>query len=210
MKKQFYLLAVGLFTACVGYAQVKKGDVLLGGSIGFSKQDVSPAQSGSDATSFSFFPSIGKAVRDDLVVGLNLGYVHSKSKYGSPASITTQDNFSLGAYIRRYKNLGAGFALFAEGDLSLTYGLGKSYYEGGIKPPADKAYSIGAGFYPGIAYFLSRRVQIETGFQDLVNVRYAHTNSGGAPDDYKSNGVSLNANLNKAFDNFVVGFKLLL
>jgi hypothetical protein len=207
MKKHFYLLTVGLLTACISYAQVKKGDVLVGGNIGFFKQDVSPGQSGNDLTSFSIYPSIGKAIRDDLVVGLNLGYAHSRTKsVTSDAYITTQVQYSLGAYIRRYKNLGAGFALFGEGDLLLTYGLYKSYYDGGPKPPASKSYSIRAGLYPGIAYFLSRRVQVETGFQDIVNVQYLQSGFGAD----KSNSVSLNANLNKAFDNFVVGFKLLL
>jgi hypothetical protein len=39
MKKQFYLLTAGLFTLCIANAQIKKGDILLGGNVLFTKQN---------------------------------------------------------------------------------------------------------------------------------------------------------------------------
>jgi hypothetical protein len=212
MKKQFYLLAAGLLFACITNAQIKKGDVLLGGNVGFSKQTISSASPyTNDQTAFSISPSIAKAVKDDLIVGVNLTYFHNREKQGgTPYVITTQDNYGLGFLVRKYKTLGAGFALFAEGDLSGLYELSNNYDIGDTKPPADKTYSINLGFYPGIAYFISRHVQLETGIQNLAYVQYGHTKMGQAPNEVKSNTFSLGTNLNQLLNNFVIGVKWVL
>ena len=212
MKKQFYLLTAGLLLACIAQAQLKKDDILLGGNVNFSKQTVNPASNyyPGDQTNFSFSPSIARAVKDDLLVGLNLTYNYSKSKIGTPATISTQNGYGLGVFVRKYKVLGAGFALFAEGDLGGTYLLSRSYLDGGAKPPAGKSYSINAGFYPGIAYFISKHVQLETGIQNLAYIQYEHAKTGQAPAEQKSTDLSIGTSLNQAIDNFVVGVKWVL
>jgi len=209
-KKHFYVLAAGLFTVCIANAQIKKGDVLLGGNVNFSTSNVKPTGSGSDATSFAISPSIGKAVKDDLVVGLNLNYSHGRSKYGSPATISTGDTYGLGVFVRKYKSLGANFALFAEGDLSGAYQQSNSYPDGGTKPPANKGYSISAGFYPGLAYFISRHVQIETGMQNLAYASYVHTKTGDGASESKSNSFNVGTGLSRTLDNFVVGIRWII
>jgi len=205
MKKQFYLLTAGLLLVCVAHAQLKKGDILLGGNVNFSKQTVNPGSG--DQTIFSFSPSIGKAVSEDLLVGLNLTYSYNKSKAGAPAYINTQSGYGLGVFVRKYKMLGAGFALFAEGDLGGMYVLSNSYPDGGAKPPANKSYTINAGFYPGIAYFISKHVQLETGLQNMGYIQYSHTKSGQDPQSYKSSNFTVGTSLNQALSSFVVGFK---
>jgi hypothetical protein len=209
MKKQFYLLTAGLLLAFISQAQIKKGGVLLGGDVNFSKQTVDPASTSyiGDQTTFSFSPSIARAVKDDLLVGLNLAYSYAKSKTGEPAVITTQTGYGLGTFVRKYKTLGAGFALFAEGDLGGTYLLSNSYYDGGTKPPADKSYTINAGFYPGIACFIGKHIQLETGLQNMGYIRYAHSKSGQAPQEEKTSSFSVGTSLSQAVQNFVIGFK---
>jgi hypothetical protein len=210
MQKHFYLLAAGLFTVCIANAQIKKGDILLGGNVNFNTSNVKPAGSGSDLTSFTIVPSIARAVKDDLVVGLNLAYTHSRSKYGSPTSISTSDSYGLGVFVRKYKSLGANFALFAEGDLSGAYLVNNGYLENGPKPPANKGYSINAGFYPGLAYFISRHVQVETGMQNLFYAQYGHTKTGDGANEVKSNSFGLGTAFNKTLDNFVIGIKWII
>jgi len=211
MQKHFYLLAAGLFTVCIANAQIKKGDILLGGNVNFSKSDVKPNYyGGSDQTSFNIYPSIARAVKDDLIVGLNLSYTHLRSKAGNPATHSTGDSYGLGVFVRRYKNLGANFALFAEGDLSGSYGRSNTYSDGGVKPPDSKGYSINAGFYPGLAYFISRHVQLETGMQNLASASYGHSKSGEGVSEMKSNSFSLGTSLNKPLDNFVIGIKWII
>jgi hypothetical protein len=210
MQKHFYLLAAGLFTLCIANAQIKKGDILLGGNVNFNTSNTKPIGSASDATSFAILPSIAKAVKDDLIVGLNLAYTHGRSKYGSPTFISTSDTYGLGVFVRKYKSLGANFALFAEGDLSGNYNQTNSYPDGGPKPPANKGYSVNAGFYPGLAYFISRHVQVETGMQNLFYAQYGHTKTGDGANEVKSNSFSLGTGLSKTLDNFVIGIKWII
>src|SRR5882757_9601242 len=109
-KKHFYAMAIGLFTVCIANAQIKKGDVLLGGNLGFSKNSSTPAgMDGNDQTFISISPSFGKVVADNLLAGFNLNYAHSRSKSGNPgnpgqaANISTQDTYGLGVFVRKYK-----------------------------------------------------------------------------------------------------------
>ncbi|HVU57075.1 MAG TPA: hypothetical protein VHD83_18565 [Puia sp.] len=211
MKKQFYLLTAGLLIVCVTHAQLKKGDILLGGNVNFITSTTSPASSNytSNQTSYSISPNVARAVSDDLLVGLNLAYSHNKTKVGAPATISTQDGFGLGVFLRKYKTLGAGFALFAEGDLGGMYTLSRNYTDGGTKPPAGKVYTINAGFYPGIAYFVSKHVQLETGLTNLAYMQYSHSKSQ-EPVDVKSSSFSVGSGFNQALDNFVIGLKWVL
>jgi hypothetical protein len=211
MQKHFYLLAAGLFTVCIANAQIKKGDILLGGNVNFSTSNVKPINNyPGDQTSFGIYPSIARAVKDDLIVGLNLSYAHSRLKNGNPATISTGDSYGLGVFVRKYKSLGANFALFAEGNLSGVYQQNNTYPDGGPKPPASKGYSINAGFYPGLAYFISRHVQLETGMQNLASASYGHSKSGDGASEVKSNSFSLGTSLNKPLDNFVIGIKWII
>jgi len=205
MKKQFYLLAAGLFTVCIANAQVQKGDVLLGGNLTFNTSKA-PNSYTSKSNYIAVLPSIGKAVKDNLVVGLNLGYSHSHIEYGtSPVTNTNTDVYSLGAFVRRYKELGSKFYLFMEGDLAGNYQRSKIYADGtpSSSVPAQKTWGINAGLYPGIAYFLSRHVQLETGLQNFVYANYSHGSD-------RSRAFNVGTGFSQSLNNFVVGAKWVL
>ena len=175
MKKQFYLLTAGLLLACLAHAQLKKGDVMLGGNVNFVIQNSTPGGTTDNArqTSYSLMPAIGKFVKDGLLVGLDVTYGHNKYNSGStPAGINVSDYYGLGVFARQYKMLGSGFALFGEGDLGGQYSTSNYYTEGAPKPSPTQSYTISAGFYPGLAYFISRHVQLERGIQNLAYVKF--------------------------------------
>ncbi|MBN9382868.1 MAG: hypothetical protein J0H74_19030 [Chitinophagaceae bacterium] len=210
MKKQFYLLATGLFTVCIVNAQIKKGDILLGGNLNFSKQDTKPMSSNS--TSITVAPSFGIATKDNQVIGFNLSYGHTKAEnYSYPTQ--TSDIYGAGVFLRRYKLLGSGFSLFAEGNFMGYYSHQKNIYYTGTGVPTDtKGYSFYLGFYPGIAYAISRHVQLETGFQNLAYASYGHTKTTitGATNDVKTDNFLLGTALNNNLGGFTVGLKWLL
>ncbi|MBN8855913.1 MAG: hypothetical protein BGO55_15725 [Sphingobacteriales bacterium 50-39] len=210
MKKQFYLLSAGLLLVCIAHAQLKKGDILLGGNVNF--YDAHSTTGGTNEinkqTSYSLMPSIGRAVKDGLVVGFSLTYSHNKYiTGGTPRSVNVSDTYGLGVFARKYKILGAGFALFGEGSLGGQYTPANNYTEGYPKPPATKTYSILAGFYPGIAYFISPHVQLETGIQNLAYMQYQHANYGQSPNATKSHYFQVGTNFSQALQNFVIGIK---
>jgi hypothetical protein len=210
MNKYFYLLAAGLLTLSVARAQIKKGDVLLDVGLGFSKQDPSPVTvNNGQSKGISVFPSFGKAVRDNLVVGVNLAYFHSRTSNldGIDPLYTLNYNiYGFAFYVRRYKNLGHGFSIFSEGDLVWSHNDQKGVYEGAAAPRVDeKSFSVGASLSGGIAYNITPRWQLETRFRNLASVGYGHakddgTNAGGR----KTNSYSLGSILRNPVDNIVV------
>ena len=216
MKKYFYLLTAGLLLFFTGRAQIKKGELLLGGNLGFQKQDNDPvAPNYSNATFTSVAPSFGKAIGDNLVAGVSLSYGYSKmvqSDGYNPLYTLNQRNYGLVFFIRRYMDLGHNFSLFVEGDLGGIYLRQKGSYEGtnGLYVNS-KGYNISASLAAGITYRLTHRWMVETGFQNLGYAIYSHSKQEGSSQSFqKYNGVSLGTNLNRALNNFTIGCRYVL
>jgi len=216
MKKYFYLLAAGLLLFFTGRAQIKKGELLLGGNLGFQKQDNSPIEPNySDVTFISVAPSIGKAIRDNLVAGVSLSYGYSKMVEAdnyNPLYTLNLRNYGLSFFVRRYKDLGHNFSFFVEGALGGIYTRQKGSYEGaGFLYVDSKGYTINASLAGGIAYSLTRRWMVETGFQSLAYASYGHSRSNGTSQgSQKYNSFGLGTNLNRALNNFTIGCRYIL
>lgn len=161
-------------------AEIKKGTVFIGGNIGFShlssKSDDSLYAPDNPGTNFNFNPSVGWAIKDNLVFGINLGYSYQKTNYANPGSYYELNNYSAGVFLRKYKILGSGFSLFGETDLALNYGRTPSVGGVGIGALSQetKTYGAGLSFYPGVAYRVSRHWQLETGLPGLARISYSH------------------------------------
>ena len=213
------LLAAALSTQ----AQIMKGDTLLGGNISFS----SGTGSSNDPTNpdhehqsyFSFSPSVGKAVKDNLLAGFDLLYAHSSSSSndGSTGYSEKINTYGAGVFLRWYKYLGANFSIFGQGRLGGTYSDQRDLNSVSSSSNADqKTYNINLGFYPGLAYAISNRFQVEMGLQNLVAVGYSHTkqtltdaNDPGTRIS-KNNSFSASTGLGGSLQGFVIGFKVLL
>jgi hypothetical protein len=207
MKKHFYLLLFFFAITFYSQAQVSKGTILLGGNVGFSSQKTNDPLSNPPeykTTYVSLNPSIGKAIKDNLVAGIDLTYAYSKTSQTN--SGVTADNktnsFGLGVFLREYTPLGKGFSVFTQERLGGSYS--KTTTNG---TENSKATGVALTFYPGIAYNISKRVQVETGFTNLVSISYSHSSS---PSGYKYDNISAGTSLSNALDNFVVGCRFLL
>jgi len=224
MKKQFYTLLaclsiVFLVPAQDASAQIKKGDVLLGGNVSFYRAKDDATDAGGSQTNINVFPSFGKAVKDNLVVGLTGVYLqyHWTSNSSSPKSDNKTQSYGGGVFIRRYQYLGSGFSAFIQGDLNYLYTKQELRNPPGSNSSNLSINSINAGFDPGIAYAISKRVQVETGFQNLVYANYSHSKSSyfdsstpAVQPGLKSHAYSLGTNLSSALQNFIVGFRVLI
>src|SRR5690242_12601731 len=86
--KHLYSLSFLLACCSIASAQVNKGDIVVGGNIGYAEQ---VSTTSSNATpppvnkynNVSVNPSVGKAIRNNLVLGIDLGYTHSTSSTNS-------------------------------------------------------------------------------------------------------------------------------
>ena len=222
MKKHFYLLFFFFAITFCSQAQIKKGDILLGGTLGFNTQKTTPGDNsptqGTKQSSFTITPSIGKAVKDNLLIGFDLTFAGSKNTQNVGASNTTKSNtYGAGVFIRKYKPLGSGFAIFMQTRLGGNYNTQKSQYELTSYPYSKvSGYSFDLSFYPGIAYAITKRVQLETGFANLVDVNYSHSKiayttgvNNTVTSTDKLNSFNVSTSLSNNFG-FAVGIKVLL
>src|SRR5450631_3784189 len=169
----------------ISKAQIKQGEILLGGNVGFSRQSSTPGNPGTGYsttnTSISLNPSYGKAIKDNLLIGFDLNYSGSKNYQDlgtlNPGQTSTErvHNYGAGFFVRRYKSLGSGFSLFLQSRLGVSYERQKNENTNSTDLDTDvKQYTVDLGFYPGISFAVSRRVQLETGFQNLAYIQYSH------------------------------------
>jgi outer membrane protein assembly factor BamA len=111
--KKLYVLFFTVLICSITQAQIKKGEIVLGGNLGYSDQsyttDIPGANSSSNSNKTLFIStSFGKAIKDNLVLGADISYNHSNSSY-TPGSATTGNGFGAGVFLRKYKHLGEGF-----------------------------------------------------------------------------------------------------
>lgn len=75
-----------------------------------------------------------------------------------------------------------------------------------------KRYTVGVSVYPGISYTVSKRLQLETGFNNLLGLNYFTEKrevSNTFPYTEKTNGISINSSLNN-ISSLYLGFRVLI
>ena len=121
-------IAVVIIISTNADAQIKKGAVLLGGSLGFSTRNnkVSTTQD-YRSTSFNVSPALGKAIKENLLLGFDLSYGYAKNEFFSPP-VQKTNSYGAGIFIRKYKVLGKGF---------LIYSIDRDHYDNGGRQRKD-------------------------------------------------------------------------
>lgn len=213
MKKIFLtIITVSIFVCSVN-AQIKKGSIFLGGDISGSTQKT---KSGDMTTNkqkgINISPVIGKAIKDNLVLGMNAGFsiyeMDNENNYDYNA-----DFYNAGVFLRKYKNIGtSGFYIFVQGMLN------GSYYKQEQKGPSStndeiKRITIGLNAYPGFSYAVSKKLHLETGFNNLISLNYfTEKRESTIPFTgiQKTKGFNVASSLNNATSSIYLGFRLLI
>lgn len=197
--KAIFLSTLALSLSLLSRAQIKKGDILLGGNLGFSSASPEPndgtnAFNNAKNTFFNIRPTIGKAIKDNLVLGINLLYSYNRSTYAG-ANYYKMTGYGAGVFLRRYIPLGKGFYFFLQEEANASF----YRQNNGNTTPGFKANetNLSLSFYPGVAYAIDRHWQIETGFPQLAALSYDHQKRAdkvsGGPDlisKYNTFGIS--------------------
>lgn len=174
MKLTYTFFTVSLLTlASLAQAQIKKGTILVGGSIQYKNNKIEQINSTvkQKSKTFEIGPTVGLAVKDNLVIGINLSYGNNKT-----------DEFETNSYsghlfLRKYWNINSKFYAFAQADGGYGLNKGESTNEPGNPGYAEaKGWSISGSLIPGIAYAASSKVQLEATFLPLLNIGYSKTN----------------------------------
>lgn len=212
MVKLFTLIAIAVFTFTSISAQITKGSVLLGGGIGYSKQENKQEGSTIESKTSNFYisPAMGIAIKENLIVGGDLAFSSQMQENGS--NETTNKYFGAGIYMRKYLPIANRFYIFGQGR------IGANIFDGETIQGTDyistiKGYNVNAGFYPGISFQVNKKLHLETGFNNLVFVQYENgkikAQSLGNVSKATSKSFTVNSSLNN-MSGLYVGFRLLL
>ena len=189
--KQIKLLTIAvLLIASTSHAQINKGVNALGGNLSFGTSSIKNGNNSFTNTSLLISPSFMTAYKNNRAVGFNLSYQYSKSNYANQKT----NGYGTGVFLRQYKPLGKGFYVFAQEALNFQYSK--------ISPDTtnfinSKTISIAFTANPGIAYDLSKKVQLELLlFNNFLSAEYSYLSSTSiASSTIKSNNFHIGANL---------------
>jgi hypothetical protein len=230
MKRKFIALAIaGCFVSALSQAQIRKGSTLIGGSAGYSayKADKLPDANWNRETkfrSFSFSPSFGIAIKDNLIVGADILLEGSKEKYADipnfPAPFNkTEDykNYSRGGgvFVRKYWGVANKLYVFGQGRLGVAVTREDfKPYENSINSYL-KGFNVAASVYPGLSFAVSRKVHLESTFFNLLTVEYSKKKYKGGDLEIgnRMTGEFSNFRISSSFDNataFTLGVRVLL
>lgn len=205
--KKFILLPIIVFAFILSVnAQIKKGSIFLGGDINGSVQKTKSGNVTTNKQSgINISPVLGKASKENLIVGTNVsvGLSDNNSQYKT-------NFYGLGVFVRKYKNIGtSGFYVFAQGGLNGIYSKTKQI---SFNSTDTKRYTIYTYAYPGISYAVSKKFQLETGFQNILAISYSHEKreENNPVNIFKTNEFSIYSSLNNASSALYFGFRLLI
>jgi hypothetical protein len=213
MKKLHTLIIfLTLFFLEQASAQVKKGSVLLGGDFSGSSQRTKAGETILNRRNgITFTPVLGKAIRDNKIVGGNISFTfYEDNNSGVPDY--RQQQYGLGVFLRKYKQVGnSGFSVFLQSRLDFSYGVFEST---GPASNTDetKRYGISLGANPGLSFTISKKLQLESGFNNIVNLGFYHdkrTMKGTTTSIHHTNGFNIGSSLFNP-SGIYLGFRLLL
>lgn len=197
MKKAILLFSVLCFAIGASYAQSNEGRVQAGGSISFShlKEDnISPNPNYTN-TNLIVTPSVGRFYNTNRLAGLflNFSYFDGEDVNGK----TINRSYGGGLYFRQYQPVLNKLYIFLEENggynyTSITNGNTKSHY-----------YTIEASLEMGMAYDITKKMQLEISLNNLANAYYRKG------DYIKGYGISTSLEKN-TFSNIGFGFRYYL
>jgi hypothetical protein len=177
--KKLFLSALALSLAFLSQAQITKGTTFIGGGFQINRfnatgGDSSVSYQNPNTSGYSIAPSVGWAIKDDLVFGVTVGYGHGKTDYKSSNSPVNISNNYLGSlFLKKYKPLGKGFSLFGQGSLGINWSKTSSNL-----PPQYSSSQISWGpsltLLAGLAYRAGRHWQVEATLPGLAAISYSH------------------------------------
>lgn len=217
MKKTVLFSFVFIIAATVTtQAQITQGSKLIGGnfSFGSTKGEYEGSPAKIKNTSYNINPSFGIAVKENLIAGINLGYYNNKNHNTGvqPESKTSTDRYTVGVFIRKYKQLGkSDFYLFGEG--GAYYNASKQKQESGNMVQVNsKIQNIGINLKPGVAYAVNKWLHLEIGLNDLLDAAYS-SRKDKTPDpmgDFKAKSFYVSSSVSELTNSLSFGVRILL
>ena len=128
------------------------GDAFISGTVSFGSEKTGDFKT----NEFNFSPRAAYFINDNIALGLELGYMHSKEE--NAFEIKT-NSFEIGAFGRYYFTPANSFSLFTQ--LEAAY---ITYKQESESVDFNERNGFGVRFAPGISYFISEHFALEATF----------------------------------------------
>ncbi|MGN6418923.1 MAG: hypothetical protein ACTHMC_15615 [Pseudobacter sp.] len=215
MKFTYTLLTCSLLIiSSVMRGQIRKGSILLGGSVQYSNStgEEIPAMGKDRIRSISIGPAIGYALKNNLVLGLSLGYSNGKSNLDTRNFKAS--GFSGAVFLRQYWNITSKFYAFANAQAGYGSSEGKLVRsDNAFYRAKNKSWNVNASLIPGVAYSVNRKIMLESTFLPLLNVQYGKSDNHLTDLNYSSSNTTKQFRANSSLTNgqtFSLGVRFLL
>jgi hypothetical protein len=197
------------------FAQIKKNDFLVGGQLSYNYLNTEQKDYSQKIKYGTINIIAGKAIRENRVAGLLLGYSPEQNETVSNNETENRRNnfYSVGGFYRAYNNIGRDFYFFAE--LSGAYSFSKGTIENKTGKGTQSGKGVYLGFTPGISYQVAKKLQVEVLLPGLVALGYTENkveSNTSSITESKSKNFSATSSLAGAngLGFLGIGFKLIL
>lgn len=213
MKLKILLFALASYcTIETAQAQIRKGAILLGGSIGFSNSksdnEVSPDNK---TTTLNISPAIGKAIKDNLMIGVGLSYNNIRETNNISFKEGKTSNYGGAIFIRRYVPIINRLYIIGEGLAAFSRYRSKTDWSNATSDASVKGWNAGLTFTPGISFAVNNKLHLETGFNNLLSIQYQKRKYGSSGFGYPTKSKSFSAGVNlENSSTFYLGFRILI
>lgn len=151
-----------------------------------------------EASGFTISPILGYTLNKNFIVGTGVSYSSRKSDLENlergtlTASSTTKIRvFSIFPYARLYKGLGKHLGVFVQGELSYSRNWFENEEEN-LTQSEDTQNSYFIGIRPGLSYFISKKLALETNIGSLGYSRFDSNTSNSETSSGSNFHLSLN------------------
>ncbi len=194
-------------------AQFSKGDILLGGDLSYSSnKSTSPNIVGEQKYNSGVFGvSLGKAIKENALAGIDLNYDVFSNTYIDRSTNTTHD-YGIGVFYRVYKNLGKDFYIFVQAGAGYNGSTGSTTDSLGNQLSTSTGNEGSIYITPGIAYKMSKRFFLELSIPQIFSIAYISSNTKSESVTTGKNdffGASANLSSNP-LNSLGLGFRLIL
>lgn len=202
MRKLSLLLTFAIGLVFYASAQVGKGDLLVGGTLGFYNSNTNYNGASNSNANVNFNPRVSYAIGNNSILGLNLGYAYNKTKATSTDNQNKTNTFSAGVFWRNLIPIKGKFGWYPE--------VGGNVYTGKTQYKQDNGTdntSTSKGFnayvVPGLYYSISPAF--------LLNVDFGGVSYGSAKTRYNDSPSSTTNSFQLGlFQNFNFGFDFII
>jgi hypothetical protein len=217
--RKIYAILFFILVSSVVNAQIKKNSFLLGGQLLYLNENYSyDNQDNQKREGGTIGVSLGKAFKENSVIGLNLGFTPLKETnfYTGNDTVTTRYNrFNIGGFFREYKKLAKDFYFFGEVEGAAIVANQTSSYKlttGDVKATQRGGF---ISITPGISYRVFKKMHLEITIPNILSIQYLATKIDSRNSQIKNSKTQQflfysNLNNNTSFSWLGVGFRFLL